>query len=140
MLLTKFLLIFVFSSSFANAEMRQYYFKCADFPGDKYPTTSTAKAFTDTGKITITDAGGQPFRMTNLTRNYNGKWCLWTVTPKTDAEQKQIEAIPGIVLISTMDVILQANPNRGGHELVAIFSGELSKLPTDYYEVQVSSK
>jgi hypothetical protein len=144
-MLAKFLFILIFLSPVAWCETRTYLVKRAeDFPQDRYLLVISPqeyKNFTDTGKKSIKDAGGQPYRVTSYEINYSGKYALWTVSFANDDERWHIDSMEKqgyIVLLSSMDIVDRFDPRRGGIVQEAEYQ-TLAALPTDYYQVAVST-
>lgn len=143
-MLAKLFLALCFSVS-AYAETRTYLvYRKDNFPQDRYLYTASPqefKTFIDTGKKTITEAGGQPFRITSYEISWDGKYALWNVSHKDDTEKWHIDSMEQqgyIVLLSSMDIISENMGNRG-IVTSGVYSGELSKIPTDFYRVAMST-
>jgi len=129
----------------AYAETRTYLVKCADnFPQDRYLITISPeeyKRFIDTGKKTISEADGQPFRITSYVLNYNGKYALWTVSFKDADERWRMDSMESkgyITLLSRMDVVSAYDARKGG-SVTEVTQDNFAPLPTDYYAVEASS-
>lgn len=130
----------LFIITICHAETRTYLvYRQNNFQQDRYlitVTTPTYRTFSATGTTTISAAGGQPFRLTNYQKSADGKYAVWTVTPKTQIDRTRLASMESkgyIVLMSTMDAVVEFVPEKGGTEIVPVYSGELAKLPTDYY-------
>ena len=141
----KSLFLLLLSAS-AFAETRTYLvYREDNFPQNRYLLTISPKefkTFSDTGKKTITEAGGQPFRMTSYNLNYNGKYALWTISFKDDDEKWHMDSMEKkgyMVLLSSGEVVSTYNPQKGGNVIEYIGSGELAKMPTDFYKVNTST-
>jgi len=129
----------------AFAETRTYLVKRADnFPQDRYLITvipEEYKRFIDTGKKTISEADGQPFRITSYVFNYNGKYALWTVSFRDEDERWHLDSMERqgyIILLSRMDITPVYDARKGGN-VTEVTQDNLAPLPTDYYAVAVSS-
>ncbi len=141
------IILLMFISVSAFAETRTYLvYRQNNFPQDRYLYTISPqefKAFMATGKTTITEADGQPFRMTSYKISSGGKYALWTVSFKDDSEKRSLDSMERqkyIVLLSSSEVVSEFLPQKGGYETAAIYNGELAELPTDYYMVGVSTQ
>ena len=131
--------------AYLQGETRTYLVKRAEhFPQDRYlymVSPQEYKFFVDTGKKSITEAGGQPFRMTSYEINYDGKYALWNVSFKDEDERWHIGSMERqgyIVMLSSSDVITTYDPRLGGNRTELEFK-ELAYLPTDFYKVEVST-
>lgn len=129
----------------AAAETRVYLVKRAEnFPQDRYLirlSPQEYKTFVSTGKKSMVEAGGQPFRLTSYDISYDGKYALWTVSFKDEDEKWHLDSMESkgyIVLLSSMDVSEVYDPRQGGNRTEFV-SAELATLPTDYYAVAVST-
>jgi len=128
-----------------QGETRTYLVKRAEhFPQDRFVEKWSPleyRLFVNTGKKTIEEAGGQPFRITSYAINYDGKYALMSVTAKDEDEKWHYDSMESkgyIVLLSTMDTVSNYDPQLGGYRTEAV-SSRLSELPTDYYQVEVST-
>lgn len=142
----KFLCLLLFLVGIAAAEQRTYLVKRAEhFPQDRFLYTispSEYKYFVDTGRKTIEAAEGQPFRLTSYTISPNGRYALLSVDYADSDERSRFDNMADrglIVLISTMDVVTTFDPRIGGTKTEPVFT-QLASLPTDFYEVSVSSE
>ncbi|MGD9642761.1 MAG: hypothetical protein AB7V08_08485 [Elusimicrobiales bacterium] len=139
------LLFLVGLVSFLQGETRTYLVKRAEhFPQDRFVENWSPleyRLFVNTGKKTIGEAGGQPFHITSYQINYDGKYALLSVTTKDEDERwhyASMESKGYIVLLSTMDVVGVYDSRIGGYRTEVVFQ-ELADLPTDYYQVTVST-
>ncbi len=116
-------------------------YRQAYFPQDRYRINETPelyRAFAQSGRTLPDETGGQPFKQTEYTINYNGKYALWTVTPSD-------EEIPVIASMTNAGQLLKLSEMRlelqtgGGEEIRRLETVTLANLPTDYYEVLVST-
>lgn len=140
----KFLLPLLFLSSLAWAETRTYLVKRTEhFPQDRYLyeiSPQEFKKFVDTGKKTMVDANGQPFRLTAYTINYSGKYAMWSVSFKDEDEKWHIDSMEKqgyIILLSSMDVVTVNYGPKG--DVIEVRQSILSETPTDYYYVGTST-
>ena len=131
-------------TSMAYAETCTYLvYRKDNFPQDRYlymVSPQEYKLFADTGKKSIDDAGGQPFRLTSYEINYSGAYALWTVTYADNDEKWHIDSMEKqgyIVLLSSIDVV---SVDYGPHGKVQeAISSYLMSLPTDYYQVSTNT-
>ena len=145
-MVTKLFFFFLFFSAGLCAETRTYLvYRLDNFPQDRYLyviSPQEYKRFVDTGKQNITEASGQPFQITSYEISPTGKYATWTVTAKDADELWHIDSMEKqgyIVKISTFDVVSVYDRNKGGYISEPLFI-PLSELPTDFYQVGVSTK
>lgn len=140
----RYILPLLLLASVAVAETRTYLvYRRDNFPQDRYALSFSPqeyKLFIDTGKKTIDEAKGQPFRMTSYDINYDGKYAVWKVSFKDEDELKHIDSMQNkgyIKLLSTTEIVPVWGHQRGWQDEVKFQS--LAELPTDYYEIGISS-
>jgi len=128
------------------AEMRAYLiYRQQCFPDDKYLYTLSPqehRLFSKSGKQTIEDVpDGQPFRITQYEISYDGKYGLFQVDTDDEKEKASFGKMitdKCAVLLNTFDVVTVFDKQKGGPVKVPVHR-ELAKMPTDYYEVKVST-
>lgn len=135
----------LFFGSLLYAETHIYLVKRSEhFQQDRFLYTLNPQEyrfFVDTGKKTIGEAGGQPFRVTSYQISPSGKYALLSVTLKDEDEKWRYNSMVNqnyIVPLSTMDVVGVYDSRIGGYRTEVVFQ-ELADLPTDYYQVTVST-
>ncbi|MCK9583175.1 MAG: hypothetical protein M0Q46_06165 [Endomicrobiales bacterium] len=126
-----------------HADTYTYLVNMSNFPQGRYWSSglSTAKTYTN-----FTDAGlkqsRQPFENTRFETNYNKKYGLLNVTLDTTAEKKSFASMKKqkhIKLLSINAVDYIFDRQKGGYELIPR-SKTISELPSDFYELKVSTK
>lgn len=145
-MLAKALLLSVIFAISAYAETATYLvLRQQCFSDDKYlyeVSPQGYKRFIDTGKTTKAENGDNPVIMTSYSITPNGRYAIWTVTDKNDDEKFKIKKLRDdgmILLMSTMAVVNQFIPRTSTYEMRTISSEQLIAMPTDFYQVEVST-
>ena len=136
----------VLLASALAAETRTYLvYRKDNFPQDRYLLTASPlefKYFIETGKKDMGEAGGQPFRITSYEISYDGKYALWTVSYLDEDEHWRIDSMENkkyIVLLSSSEVVSVYEPRVGKYRL-EVNNNHLAELPTDFYQVSISTQ
>ena len=144
-MLAKLLPILLFVASASATTDTYLVYRANFFPQDRYLTTLSPmeyKYFVDTGKKNITNDGvdGQPFRLTSYEVNYDGKYAIWTVTGNEE-EKSHIATMlrKGFIVLLSSTNVVETEQGPRGKVKEAVYSGQLAELPSDYYEVAISS-
>lgn len=127
------------------AETRVYLVKRAEhFPLDRYATSLAPlefKMFRDAGKRDIKSAGGQPFQITSYVLNFNGRYALWATSSNDSDEIRSEKSMVDkgyVILLETLDVAPARDVRAGGDMSVPVHN-TLASMPTDYYQIEVST-
>lgn len=113
------------------------------FPDDKYVreiSPKERKLFSDAGKKTIEEAGGQPSRMTRYSLNFDGKYAIFNVDAEFDPDKNQFKKMvsDGCAIMLSSETIKSAY-YRDAPIVVSIVE-TLGTVPTDFFKVEVSTK
>lgn len=125
-------------------ETRTYLVRRAEyFPDDKFlytPSPTEYRYFKALGRQNISEAGGQPFRMTSYTISPTGKYAIWSVTFSNENEKNKVDALAStgeVVLLSSASLVGVFNHQRG--VVTEMLTEKLADLPTDFFSVDIST-